>query len=39
MPGQLKRIGLLAAEIKRRYNLPAKNWVTGLKEWMRDHLA
>jgi spermidine synthase len=28
-----------AAEIKRRYNLPAKNWVNGLKEWMRDHLA
>jgi len=27
-----------AAEIKRRYNLPAKNWVNGLKEWMRDHL-
>jgi len=26
-----------AAEIKRRYNLPAKNWVNGLKEWMRDH--
>ncbi|CAH0311083.1 Polyamine aminopropyltransferase [Massilia sp. Bi118] len=25
-----------AAEIKRRYNLPAKNWVNGLKEWMRD---
>jgi hypothetical protein len=28
-----------AADIKRRYNLPAKNWVNGLKEWMRDHLA
>ena len=26
-----------AAEIKRRWNLPAKNWVNGLKEWMRDH--
>jgi spermidine synthase len=26
-----------AADIKRRYNLPAKNWVNGLKEWMRDH--
>ncbi|MEH6433696.1 spermidine synthase [Massilia sp. DD77] len=26
-----------AAEIKRRLNLPAKNWVNGLKEWMRDH--
>jgi spermidine synthase len=25
-----------AAEIRRRYNLPAKNWVNGLKEWMRD---
>jgi spermidine synthase len=28
-----------AADIKRHYNLPAKNWVNGLKEWMRDHLA
>jgi spermidine synthase len=28
-----------AAEIRRRYNLPAKNWVNGLKEWMRDHLG
>jgi spermidine synthase len=27
-----------AADIRRRYNLPAKNWVNGLKEWMRDHL-
>ncbi|EKU84310.1 hypothetical protein [Massilia timonae] len=26
-----------AGEIKRRLNLPAKNWVNGLKEWMRDH--
>ena len=26
-----------AAEIRRRYNLPAKSWVNGLKEWMRDH--
>jgi hypothetical protein len=25
-----------AAAIKRRYNLPAKDWVNGLKEWMRD---
>jgi len=28
-----------AADIKRRYNLPAKNWVNGLKTWMRDHAA
>jgi spermidine synthase len=28
-----------AGEIKRRYNLPAKGWVNGLKEWMRDHLG
>lgn len=28
-----------AGDIKRRYNLPAKNWVNGLKEWMRDHAA
>jgi spermidine synthase len=27
-----------ATDIKRKYNLPAKNWVNGLKEWMRDHL-
>jgi spermidine synthase len=26
-----------AAEIKRRLNLPAKKWVDGLREWMRDH--
>jgi len=26
-----------ASEIKRRLNLPARNWVNGLKEWMRDH--
>ena len=26
-----------AGEIKRRLNLPAKDWVNGLKEWMRDH--
>jgi spermidine synthase len=26
-----------AGAIKRRYNLPAKNWVNGLKEWMQDH--
>jgi spermidine synthase len=28
-----------AGDIKRRFNLPAKNWVNGLKEWMRDHSA
>jgi spermidine synthase len=28
-----------AGEIKRRLNLPAKKWVEGLKEWMRDHTA
>jgi spermidine synthase len=28
-----------AADIKRRYNLPARNWVNGLKEWMHDHLG
>jgi spermidine synthase len=28
-----------AGEIKRRLNLPAKNWVNGLKDWMRDHSA
>jgi spermidine synthase len=26
-----------AADIKRRFNLPAKSWVNGLKDWMRDH--
>ena len=26
-----------AGEIKRRMNLPAKNWVNGLKSWMQDH--
>ncbi len=26
-----------AGEIKRGLNLPAKDWVNGLKEWMRDH--
>ncbi|MYM69093.1 methyltransferase domain-containing protein [Pseudoduganella sp. FT55W] len=26
-----------AAEIKKTLNLPAKNWVNGLKGWMRDH--
>jgi hypothetical protein len=26
-----------AGDIKRRLNLPAKKWVEGLKEWMRDH--
>jgi spermidine synthase len=25
-----------AGEIRRRLNLPAKKWVEGLKEWMRD---
>jgi spermidine synthase len=25
-----------AADIKRRMNLPAKDWVDGLKDWMRD---
>jgi spermidine synthase len=28
-----------AGEIKRRFNLPAKDWVNGLKDWMRDHTA
>jgi spermidine synthase len=28
-----------AGEIKRRLNLPAKKWVEGLKEWMRDQQA
>ena len=27
-----------AAEIRTSYNLPAKNWVNGLKGWMRDYL-
>jgi hypothetical protein len=26
-----------AGEIRRRLNLPAKNWVNALKEWMHDH--
>jgi spermidine synthase len=26
-----------AGEIRRRFNLPAKGWVNGLKDWMRDH--
>ncbi|TWI40746.1 spermidine synthase [Pseudoduganella flava] len=26
-----------AAAIRKAYNLPAKKWVDGLKEWMRDH--
>ena len=30
-------IEIFEGEIKRRLNLPAKNWVNGLKEWMRDH--
>jgi spermidine synthase len=25
-----------AGAIKRSMNLPAKGWVTGLKEWMQD---
>ncbi len=28
-----------AGQIKRTLNLPAKNWVNGLKEWMRDHAS
>jgi len=28
-----------AAEIRRRTNLPARGWVSGLKEWMRDHAS
>lgn len=27
----------LAAEIRRQTNLPAKNWVNALKDWMHDH--
>jgi spermidine synthase len=27
-----------AGEIKRKFNLPAKDWVNGLKSWMRDHM-
>ena len=26
-----------AGAIKKAHNLPAKSWVNGLKEWMRDH--
>jgi spermidine synthase len=26
-----------AGHIKKTFNLPAKNWVNGLKDWMRDH--
>jgi spermidine synthase len=26
-----------AAQIRTGYNLPAKDWVDGLKDWMRDH--
>jgi spermidine synthase len=26
-----------ASDIRRRFNLPARNWVDGLKDWMRDH--
>ena len=26
-----------AAGIRREFNLPAKNWVNGLKAWMHDH--
>ncbi|MNT70612.1 spermidine synthase [compost metagenome] len=25
-----------AATIKKQFNLPAKNWVNGLKQWMQD---
>jgi spermidine synthase len=28
-----------ASDIKRRMNLPAKGWVNGLKDWMRDQQA
>ena len=28
-----------AGEIRRRLNLPARDWVDGLKEWMRDQQA
>jgi spermidine synthase len=28
-----------AAEIRREYNLPARKWVDGLRDWMRDHVA
>jgi spermidine synthase len=28
-----------AAGIRRRCNLPAREWVNGLKEWIRDHAA
>jgi spermidine synthase len=28
-----------AAAIRKRTNLPARKWVDGLKEWMRDHAA
>lgn len=26
-----------AGDIRREFNLPAKNWVNGLKAWMHDH--
>ena len=26
-----------AGEIRKEFNLPAKNWVNGLKAWMHDH--
>ena len=26
-----------AGDIRREFNLPAKNWVNGLKSWMHDH--
>jgi spermidine synthase len=28
-----------AAIVRKRFNLPARKWVDGLKEWMRDHAA
>jgi spermidine synthase len=31
------RLYARAGDIRRRLNLPAKNWVNGLKEWMHDH--
>jgi spermidine synthase len=33
------RLYARAGDIRRTLNLPAKNWVNGLKDWMRDHQA
>lgn len=33
---EFARLFKRAGEIRRRYNLPAKGWVEGLQEWMRD---